>query len=170
MLDDLWWRLDVRPVDVGVDRRAEELVEERFRATEPLGQVRSDRDPVPVDRLEVTHEPEPAVRRQHARADVLAAVVAGELWCPRKALARIGQGIRCGHPHTVGLSVDREGGEPAEDVAAAVSPRRPSVAPDREEDASAGGQQLVGQLHAGLSRPDDEYGAGREGALVAVLV
>ena len=97
-------------------------------------------------------------------------MVAGELRRPRQALARIGEFVRRGQRYAVGLSVDSEGGEPAEDVPAPVAPRRPAVAADREEDASAGGQELVGELDAGLARSDDEDGAGRQGAVVAVLM
>ena len=49
--------------------------------------------------------------------------------------------------------------EPPEDVHAAVAPRHAAVAADGERHLAAAGAQLVGELHAGGRRADDEHAA-----------
>ena len=61
----------------------------------------------------------------------------------------------------VALVEDAGGVHPPEDVAAPVGPRQPDVLADGERDRAAAAVDLVGELHAGGRRADDEHAAAR---------
>ena len=69
----------------------------------------------------------------------------------------------------VALVPDARGLHPPEHVAAAIRPRQPDVLADRERHRPAGAVDLVGELHAGRRRADDEHAAFGQLRRIAVV-
>ena len=117
-----------------------------------------------------------AVAHRRQPADELDADRAERVEIQRRALRRADELRRRQPPRArqvvdlvVALVPHAGGVHPPQHVAAAIGPRQPHVLADRERHRPAGAVDLVGELHAGGRRADDQHAAVGQLARIAVV-
>jgi hypothetical protein len=137
-------------------------------ALEVEGQVAGEGQPLAVGARQATGKRDP-VGRVLAEVGVVSAATARQCGHRVEPAPRVGELVGGRKRHSLAALADHLD-KPAEDVAPAVAPGNPARRSDRDLGAPAGLEELLGELEAGLSRPDYEHGPVGQRGLIAVVV